>query len=819
MRSRTVRNCLPVTLLLILCLSAVLLFAACTGANKTPDGTDPVSGDITGTPTEPTTRSPEPDTDPATEAETLAVTQPESEPVTTPFVTRPRPVLEPWEDETEEVVKKQIDLIDESLASFDALDNKGLSAAHWSTPFGGKMTVEQDETDGNRYLRFSGISQSWTSAAYDLFPAIQTEGTYTVTLRYMAEGDIPANVSPFHICVRGTRPNDFMANAGGNVFVNMVDCPSGCEAGKWYTATFTFRVSSSDLAEKDTWNLCFHEINKSVTAICMDDVNISYYEVTDPAPSFPTTTQTWIATEFVLNASVYRENPLFEAELDLILTSGETSLTVPGFWDGGNTWRVRFALPFAGEWTWRTVCTDTSDTGLHGLSGSITCTPYDGNLDIYKHGFVGVREGDRYFTYADGTPFFYLGDTHWTLFTEEYDAPGDHAGDTGAQSHFKYIIDKRVEQGFTVIQSEPIGSGINVTNGITASDVSYFQRMDKYFAYIAGLGLVHANAQFFYPADMESWCKSANFDEELRVAARYWVARYSAYPVLWTLGQEVDKDFYTHFDTATNPYHKLCELMDRYDPMKHPITAHQESTYYTKASDSSFRDLTGHVWYGAQWSPELTDQVRFATPKDFWNNGQNKPVILYESLYDYLWTNHFGARAEGWLAFLNGMYGYGYGAIDIWYYHSTYDMDTDSNQHGILITAQDKKAPWSDSVDYESAWQTGYMSDFFYNLEWWKLTPRFDDTDWFRRRGRCLYSVASDGNDTYVLYFYGSASNLTGTVNGMDKDATYTMWWFNPRTGAWSDPTAVTAPDGSYEAPSKPDEGDWVMLLRKNEVK
>ena len=69
-----------------------------------------------------------------------------------------------------------------------------------------------------------------------------------------------------------------------------------------------------------------------------------------------------------------------------------------------------------------------------GRSGELSVKPYAGELEIYKRGFVTVAKGAKHFTYADGTPFFYLGDTHWGLYTEEIDEPGPHAGATGATS-------------------------------------------------------------------------------------------------------------------------------------------------------------------------------------------------------------------------------------------------------------------------------------------------------------------------------------------------------------------------------------------------
>ena len=51
---------------------------------------------------------------------------------------------------------------------------------------------------------------------------------------------------------------------------------------------------------------------------------------------------------------------------------------------------------------------------------------------------------------------------------EEFDSAGPNAGEIKTDSHFKYIVDKRVEQGFTVYQSEPLKANLNVAEGIIA---------------------------------------------------------------------------------------------------------------------------------------------------------------------------------------------------------------------------------------------------------------------------------------------------------------------------------------------------------------
>ena len=559
------------------------------------------------------------------------------------------------------------------------------------------------------------------------------------------------------------------------------------------------------------------------------------------------TSELWVANERSFTSAVKYADPFNDVSLDIVLTNtGDgTVLTVPGFWDGGSIWRVRFALTSEGLWTYKTVCSNENDSGLNSQTGAVLAVPYTGNLDIYKHGFVTAAAGTRYFAYYDKTPFFYLGDTHWGMPREELDSAGAHAGDTNTNSHFKYIVDTRVKQGFTVYQSEPIDAAYNLSNGISEEDMAGFDYLDRQFEYIASAGLVHANACLMFPWDMTNTAFSnKDYMEKL---TRCWVARYSAYPVLWTLGQEVDNDFYEVFNIATNPYVTMCKTIYKYDAYKHPISAHQENTGATTASNSAFRGVPGHSWYAAQWSPKLTGQFDFGAPKDYWENGEGKVAVNYEGRYDYLWTKHFGSRVQGWTAYLNGMYGYGYGCADIWLYNSTYDMDTTSNDGIDTITPADKATWWSQSVEFETAYQMGYMHKFFDSVSWWNLTPRFDSKKWFstdavynlfhqlssvlKGSGSLFdkirnlfkisgivpyYSLATNGDYMYVVDFY-NRSTCTGVVKNMDKASRYTVQWFNPRTGEYEGETQVIKPDkfGNYRVGGKPDSNDWVLLLIK----
>ncbi len=507
----------------------------------------------------------------------------------------------------------------------------------------------------------------------------------------------------------------------------------------------------------------------------------------------------WQVIEMNFTSDKTYQDAFNDVDLDVIFTHKDgTQLKMPAFWNGGNTWTVRFAPTLTGVWSYKTVCTDEDNSGLHNQTGDFLCKKYEGSLDIYKWGFIKTIPGKRYFTYNNGSPFFYIGDMHANLPAIDLD-------------DFKTIIDKRVEQGFTVIQSEPLEAGYDLSDGVTEDDMVHFRNLDDRFKYLAEKGLVHANSQFFFVSTL-NWAGSKYPDSYLEKLSRYWVARYSAYPVMWTTAQECDNDFYNEFDINTNPWKKVATYIHKYDPYNHPLTAHMEYVSYTDASNSSFRDVPGHSWWAVQWSARKNGQLNFEIPEDFRAHGQFKVTILYEGSFDYLWTNHFGARMQGWTAFLNGMYGYGYGAADIWLYNSTYNMDVPTTRDGITITVEMKHTKWPESLEFETAYQMGYMKDFLTKNQWWELAPRFNDSRWFEP-DNSYYSIASKGSDIYMIYFY-NPDRKTGRVKNLEN-AAYTVEWFNPRTGKVEESKTVTINDGRYIIGDKPDIYDWVLTMKK----
>src|SRR4030095_78149 len=78
-----------------------------------------------------------------------------------------------------------------------------------------------------------------------------------------------------------------------------------------------------------------------------------------PVPRYPRFEHT------LESASSYNNAPQ-EATLTATFTAPDgAKQTIPGFWDGGKTWRIRFQPTQLGRYTFETRCSDAGNLGLH----------------------------------------------------------------------------------------------------------------------------------------------------------------------------------------------------------------------------------------------------------------------------------------------------------------------------------------------------------------------------------------------------------------------------------------------------------------------
>jgi hypothetical protein len=97
-------------------------------------------------------------------------------------------------------------------------------------------------------------------------------------------------------------------------------------------------------------------------------------------------------------------------------TSGKT-ITIVGFWNGGQEWKVNFAAPFAGRWNYVSSSSDRSMDGKKGNFEVIKWSEDEKKSNPTRHGFVRVKKDGplpgHFFEYSDGQPFLWIGDTWW----------------------------------------------------------------------------------------------------------------------------------------------------------------------------------------------------------------------------------------------------------------------------------------------------------------------------------------------------------------------------------------------------------------------
>ncbi len=81
---------------------------------------------------------------------------------------------------------------------------------------------------------------------------------------------------------------------------------------------------------------------------------------------------TWELQEIELRSSRAYANPYTDVECWVELKGPGFDKRVYGFWDGGDTFRVRVVATAAGVWRWTSGSNQPADSGLNGKSGGFT---------------------------------------------------------------------------------------------------------------------------------------------------------------------------------------------------------------------------------------------------------------------------------------------------------------------------------------------------------------------------------------------------------------------------------------------------------------
>lgn len=521
----------------------------------------------------------------------------------------------------------------------------------------------------------------------------------------------------------------------------------------------------------------------------------------------------WRPAEFSFEASREYARPCEEVALTARFEGpGNRSIQVRGFWDGGKTWKVRFAPPVPGAWSYGTVCS-VDDAGLSGKKGTFTAGPATGPNPLFLHGgFLRVSESRRYLTYADGTPFFWLGDTWW--FCPSDLVPLEGSTKPGCASMFRTLLDRRREQGFSIVQMAFLGS-MKKSGGVTsfmslresgAPDVEYWRQVDRYMDAANEAGLVPVVGLAFHVG------MDKNSLEEWKSLWRYVVARYGAHAVTWLICGEYNQDGGDREGRVAKTL-ALGAFIKEEDPYRRAMTVHPwwHGGDRRQAWDQPWYDFImlqgGHAGHGNVPPTSLYAGA--------WKRADPKPVLEAECNYEGIYAGKPGrehtaddVRRTAYHAVQAGSFGYTYGAHGLWYPTQTPEDQTFSDWGAPTV--------WWEALDRPGAAQMLHLRAVYESVEWWKLEPRPGAVTLEGKLKDATRPLAkSDGDAAHVVWFpqgSGAKSPASLACGG----GPYAAAWFDPRTGK-REPLAAPLPvaDGACTLPARPDEMDWILVMKE----
>jgi len=466
-------------------------------------------------------------------------------------------------------------------------------------------------------------------------------------------------------------------------------------------------------------------------------------------------------------------DPFNDIDIDVVLTMAGQQWRVPGYWQGSSNWGVRFAPPLPGTYRYHVECTDKSNPDLNGNAGELVVSPYSGDNPLLLHGVLRVSANRRYFEHADGTPFLWLGDTCWKGLCKRLTWAG-----------FQKLIADRKAKGFNVLQivagtypdESPFDprwqneAGMPYEPGYERINPAYFDYADRRIKLIVDSGIV--------PAIFGGWQRGYPPPNVARMTKhwRYLVARYGAYPTVWSLVGEADDIDRTDRETL-GKMTDVAQYVRSIDPSQHLITLHAggNSSGRLCVSDDTSIDFdmlqTSHAdWQAAPVNASMLSTHRSKQP--------TMPVLIGEANYEsHLGVNHQDVqRFNFWMSMTSGAAGYTYGAAGI------YAVNTDTVRGSTPVY---DITPWDVAMDLPGSTQIGIGKRILERYPWWQLEPH---PEWVRPYGEAFHEqpyAAGIPGELIVVFLPGPRNyHWTGpTLHGLDRTHGYRGMYVDPATG------------------------------------
>ncbi|MCX7044849.1 MAG: DUF5060 domain-containing protein [Candidatus Sumerlaeota bacterium] len=465
-------------------------------------------------------------------------------------------------------------------------------------------------------------------------------------------------------------------------------------------------------------------------------------------------------------------NPYTEVRFGATFTQGAQRIEAPGFWDGDDTYKVRFMPPAPGEWRYETA---SNRPELNGKTGSFTATAPSAN----NHGPVRVYK-TFYLRYADGAPYHQFGTTcyAWAHQTEELQ---EQTLKTLAASPFNKIRFCVFPKSYTYNQNEPAlfafqkapekaakkttGTAPGGKFDFNRPDPAFWRRFEQRILDLQRLG-IEADLILWHPYDRWGFAEMSKEQDDRYL--RYCIARFAAFRnVWWSLANEYDlmaPGTKGHRGNKTmDDWDRFFSILEKEDPCQHLRGIHNCRGFYDHTKS--------WVTHASIQTSDMNKGVAF-------REKYRKPVVYDECKYEGDIPQGWGKLTARemtqrfWLGTLGGCY-VGHG--------ETYKHPQDIlwwSKGGVLHGESPKRIQWL--KDFMSA-----APPFD------ELQPQGDD------KGR--YLLAKPGE--YYLLYCASQSSQTLSLAGSRP---YKMDLIDPWEMTIT--PAGTAPAGDFTfTPPKPD--------------
>ena len=491
--------------------------------------------------------------------------------------------------------------------------------------------------------------------------------------------------------------------------------------------------------------------------------------------------------EIALAASGPIANPYFDTDMTVTFTRPDgTRVTVDGCFDGGSTFKARAYCDVVGQWSW------TSSAKLAGLNGK------SGRFQVVPSALPGkLRRHPRdphQFAYDNGRWFLHIGDTGYRCLVQ-------------TEPKWQEYIDQAARMGATKIRTWVCQSRGGI-EALFAADrrqlnLPYWQEIEHRLLYALQRHPQVIFQVILYGEDTAELLRYGQGDPAALLLARYAQARFSALPnVTWCISN--DREIVSDGKpiqgrrVPAGVIDQIGRDMAAREPWGTLLTNHQAR-------------FSGYAFVDAPWSDIITledlDQVDGRLLARYRRAGSD-PVVHDEDRYElYRSPKHprYFFRRLMWASLLSGGQAT-YGGLRT---YEPYDGELqgvqgyyDARQAGKLVGGAD---------DFM------HIHKFFAEAGLTLVGMEADDdlVGGDPRRAKCIH----DGR-TYLIYLANPDGNRPETDNAAAEvpevtvalpAGKFSVRWFQPTSGSWTDGERVA---GSRQRLRAPGGGDWVMLLR-----